>query len=159
MATPEPEAVSLEVAGAEVRLRWDRSAWHLDSRPDWDRLEGIRLISATFEDGAALGVVAIRPREAGGHGDDAVAARFLDAHGLETVPSEALVSVEYDSARRPRRLGVELWTDPDSPPLRIAAVREQGGHAPAADRPDVVPMSFRLDGVAGDGIYETVRQD
>lgn len=158
MATPEPEAVSLAVAGAEVRLRWDRPAWHLESRPDWDRLEGIRLVAAAFEDGAALGVAAIRPRDARGHGDDAVAARFLDADGLEIATSEALVSVEYDSARRPRRVGIELWPDADSPPLRIAAIREQGGDSPASEGPDAVSMSFRLDGVAGRGMYETLRQ-
>jgi hypothetical protein len=159
MATPEPEAVSLEVAGAEVRLRWHPPAWRLESQPDWDRLERIRLISAAFDDGAALGVAAIRPREARGHGDDVAAARFLDADGEEIATSEALVSVEYDSARRPRRLGVELWPDEDSPPLRIAAVRDEDGDAPSAEGPDAVSMSFRLDGVPGRGVYQTLCHD
>jgi hypothetical protein len=54
----------------------------------------------------------------------------------------------------PRRLGIELWPDADSAPLRISADREPG----EADDRDVVHMSFRLDGVAGRGTYEALRQ-
>ena len=152
---PEPELVSLEATGARVRLRWGPpSAWELESEPDWSGLEGIRLVSAVFEDGAALGVAAIRPRDARGHGDDAVAARFVDAEGARTETSEALLSVEYDSARMPRRLGIEVWPDADSAPLRIAADRDPGD----VDDPDAVDMTFRLGGMAGRGTYETLRE-
>jgi hypothetical protein len=154
MGMPEPELVSLEATGARVRLRWDPpSAWELQSEPDWSGLEGIRLVSAVFEDGATLGVAAIRPRDARGHGDDAVAARFLDADGARTATSDAFLSVEYDSARVPRRLGIEVWPDPDAAPLRIAADREPGD----VDDRDAVDMTFRLGGVAGRGTYETLR--
>jgi hypothetical protein len=163
MATPEPEIIGLEVAGSEVRLRWNPvaseamdSSWEVASDPDWSELEGIRLISAVFEDGAALGVAAIRPRDADGHGDDAVAARYLDAEGFQTATSEAFVSVEYDPARRPRRLGIELWPEGDAAPLRIAADRE--AEAPTGDEGDILPLAFRLGGVAGRGTYETVRR-
>src|SRR3954447_5761945 len=115
MATSEPEVIALDAGGAEVRLRWDpASAWRLEAEPDWGRVEGVRLVSAVFDDGAALGVAAVRPREANGHEDDAVATRFLDADGIETAPAEALVSVQYDSERVPCRLGIELWPDADS---------------------------------------------
>jgi hypothetical protein len=155
MGMPEPELVSLEATGARVRLRWDPpSAWELQSEPDWSGLEGIRLVSAVFEDGATLGVAAIRPRDARGHGDDAVAARFLDADGARTATSDAFLSVEYDSARVPRRLGIEVWPDPDAAPLRIAADREPGD----VDDRDAVDMTFRLGGVAGRGTYETLRR-
>ena len=154
MGMPEPELVSLEATGARVRLRWDPpSAWELQSEPDWSGLEGIRLVSAVFEHGATLGVAAIRPRDARGHGDDAVAARFLDADGARTATSDAFLSVEYDSARVPRRLGIEVWPDPDAAPLRIAADREPGD----VDDRDAVDMTFRLGGVAGRGTYETLR--
>jgi hypothetical protein len=157
MATSEPEVIALDADGAEVRLRWDpTSAWRLEAEPDWGRLEGVRLVSAVFDDGAALGVAAVRPREANGHADDAVAARFLDADGIETAPAEALVSVQYDSERVPRRLGIELWPDADSAPLRIAADREPSDEA--SDGRHIVPMTFRLNGVAGEGTYETVRR-
>jgi hypothetical protein len=152
---PEPEVVALEATGARVRLRWGPpSAWELESEPDWSGLEGIRLVSAVFEDGATLGVAAIRPRDGRGHGDDAVAARFLDADGARTATSDAFLSVEYDSARVPRRLGIELWPDSDSAPLRIAADREPGD----VENRDAVDMTFRLGGVAGRGTYETLRE-
>jgi hypothetical protein len=155
MGMPEPELVSFEATGARVRLRWNPpSAWELQSEPDWSGLEGIRLVSAVFEDGATLGVAAIRPRDARGHGDDAVAARFLDADGARTATSDAFLSVEYDSARVPRRLGIEVWPDPDAAPLRIAADREPGD----VDDRDAVDMTFRLGGVAGRGTYETLRR-
>jgi hypothetical protein len=165
MTTPDPQDISLEVAGSQVRLRWapgaaedeSVSAWHLASEPDWASLEVIRLVSAVFEDGAALGVVAIRPRSAVGHGDDAIVARFLDAEGIPVDASEALLSVEYDRARRPRRLGIELWPEADSAPLRIAADRDPDAAAPAGDGREAVAMAFRSDGVAGSGRYETVR--
>jgi hypothetical protein len=159
MATPESHEISLEAAGSQVRLRWITPSWELISEPDWTRLEGIRLVSAAFEDGAVLGVAAIRPRDARGHGDDAVAARFIDADGLQFATSEALVSVEYGPERRPRRMGIELWPDPDSPPLRIAADREPREEPAGANGRDVVPMTFRIDGVTGSGTYETVRQN
>jgi hypothetical protein len=162
MATPEPEVVSLEVAGSEVRLRWNpiapeetESAWEVMSEPDWGCLEGIRLISAAFEDGTALGVAAVRPRNAEGHGGDAVAARYLDAEGIQTATSEAFVSVEYDPARRPRRVGIELWPEADSAPLRIAA--DRAAEPPSDDDAAMVPMAFRFGGVAGRGTYEIVR--
>jgi hypothetical protein len=160
MATPEPQNVSLEVADTQVLLRWAPAAgnWELGSEPDWSRLEGIRLVSATFEDGAALGVAAVRPRDARGHGDDAVAARFVDAEGIQIATSDALVSVEYDPAQQPRRVGIEVWPDADSPPVRIAADREPGEDSAPATGRQFVPMTFRRGGVAGRGAYETVHQ-
>jgi hypothetical protein len=158
MAVPESEVISLEAAGAEVRLRWDPAgAWALESQPDWDRVEGIRLVSALFDDGTMLGVAAVRPRGASGHGDDAVAARVLDADGTRTSTTDALVSVEYDSSRRPRRIGIELRPDPDSSPLRVAADRESDAQPHVAGGREALPMAFRLDGGPGRGQYETVR--
>ncbi|TMK72448.1 MAG: hypothetical protein E6G49_06975 [Actinobacteria bacterium] len=160
MATPEPQDISLEAGGTQVRLRWTPVAgdWELGSEPDWSRLEGIRLVGATFEDGATLGVAAVRPRDARGHGDDSVAARFVDAEGLQITPSDALVSVEYDPAREPRRIGIEIWPDADSPPLRIAADREPAEDPRPVSSRQFVPMTFRRDGIAGRGAYETLRQ-
>ncbi|MFL5891595.1 MAG: hypothetical protein ACJ75I_02540 [Solirubrobacterales bacterium] len=158
MATADPQDTSLAVAGSEVRLRWSPDVgetWVVASEPDWGRLEGIRLVSAAFEDGAVLGVAAIRPRNANGHGDDVLAARFVDAEGNQTDTSDALVSVEYDAARRPRRLGIELWPDSDLPPLRIAADREPTEEL--REEREMVPMALRLDGVGGRGTYETLR--
>ncbi len=173
MESPEPAAIAVELdaAGESVRLRWDPvptggaadeqpvSGWELESEPDWGHLEGVRLVSARFDDGSALGLAAVRPREAGGHGDDIVIARLLDADGTETTTSEALVSIEYDAAGRPRRLGIELWPEPESAPLRVAADRRADDDPPARAGRDGVAMEFRLDGTQGNGICEILRPD
>jgi hypothetical protein len=168
MADPEPVVITVEVGGAEgARLRWaPRSAddgngaarsspWELEAEPDWDRLESIRLVSALFDDGGALGLAVLRPRHARGHDEDVVVARLVNAEGEQVPISEALVSLEYDADAAPRRLGLELWQDPDSSPRRIAADRA-GEPARASDR-ESVPMRFRLDGVDGTGLYEILR--
>ena len=168
MADLEPAVIAVELAGGEgARLRWvprppddgngaaPPSPWELDAEPDWRRLDSIRLVSALFDDGVALGLAALRPRSARGHGEDVVVARMAGAEGEPTMASEALVSVEYDADGAPRRLGLELWMDPDSSPLRVAADRV-GDAGPQGDR-EAVPMRFRLDGTGGAGLYEVIR--
>jgi hypothetical protein len=170
MANPEPTVITVELAGGQepIQLRWEPTddaaatgsdaPWRVESEPDWERLEAIRTISARFEDGRALGVVSLRPRGVAGHGDDLVIARLLEADGEAHSIEEALVSVQYDADGVPRRLGIELWPDADSAPLRVAADREEqaetrGGAGRA------VEMAFRLDGTAGGGVYEILRRD
>jgi hypothetical protein len=171
MARPEPTVISMELTAGEeaVRLRWDptdtedeggaaaESPWELQSEPDWGRLDGIRLISAHFDDGGLLAVAALRPRAARGHGEDVVIARFIDAEGEETTTSDAFLSVEYDAAGTPRRLGLEVWPEPDAAPLRVAADRDVKAASPRADGREAVAMSFRLQGTPGTGLYEVLR--
>ena len=168
MAEAEPAVIAVELGGGEgARLRWapraaddgngaaPSSPWELEAEPDWRRLDSIRLVSALFDDGGALGLVALRPRGARGHDEDVVEARLADAEGEQATTSEALVSVEYDADGAPRRLGIELWTDPDSSPLRVAA--DRAGEAGSRSDGESVPMRFRLDGISGLGLYEVLR--
>jgi hypothetical protein len=168
MADREPAVIAVELGGGEgARLLWaprpadngngtaPPSPWELDSEPSWRRIDSIRLVSALFDDGGALGVAVLRPQGARGHDEDVAATRLIDAEGEPTEISEALLSVEYDPAGAPRRVGLELWTDPDSSPLRVAADRA-GETAPRGGR-EAVPMRFRLDGVEGAGLYEVLR--
>ncbi len=167
MPNLEPVMIAVELGGGEgARLRWaprpadeangssPPSPWELEAEPDWRRLDSIRLVSALFDDGGALGVVALRPQGARGHDSDVVAARLVDAEGEQVTASEALVSVEYDAEGAPRRLGLELWTDPDSSPLRVAADRATDA-GPRGDQS--TSMRFRLDGISGLGLYEVLR--
>jgi hypothetical protein len=169
MASPEATMITVELADGQepVRLWWEPtedpatgsySPWHVESEPDWGRLEGIRMVSGRFEDGRALGVVSLRPRGAPGHGDDLVIARLVDAEGQVSSIEEALVSVEYDADGVPRRLGIELWPDSESAPLRVAADREEGVDAHGGSG-EAVAMALRLDGTAGSGLYEVLRRD
>jgi len=168
MADPEPAVIAVELGGGEAaRLRWaphpvdegngsaPSSPWALESQPDWRHVDSIRLVSARFEDGGALGFAAIRPRGARGHDEDVAVTRLIQSDGEPSEPSEALLSVEYDADGSPRRLGLELWTDPDSSPLRVAA--DRAGETGPQDGREAVPMRFRLDGVDGAGLYEILR--
>jgi hypothetical protein len=159
-----------EGEGGALRLAWNPDAaafpiahgdpiaspWEIDGEIDWERAESVRLLSATFEDGRALALVAVRPRDALGHGDDSIACHLID--GGERAAAEALLSTEYDAEGLPRRVGLELSIDPDAPPLRIAGDRE-GSVEISTDRVrrEAARMRFRLDGASGGGLYEILR--
>jgi hypothetical protein len=173
MAEPVPIVVG-PLAGSEpLHLGWDRelaeslggdpgttprSPWRLDDEPDWERAGALRLVSAVFDDGRALALAALRPRGAAGHDQDALAHRLEDSD-QEVPVAQALLSSEYDADGRPNRLGLELWIEPDAPPLRAAADRagevgiEEGGHF----RRELTRMTFRLEGARGAGLHELLR--
>jgi hypothetical protein len=94
--------------------------WLLDGELDWDEIELIRVLSARLEDGRLLGVVALRPAGAEGHGQEVVAAAMVNAEGEVGSFAEALLSVEYDAEGKPRRVGLELYREEGSIPLRVA---------------------------------------
>jgi hypothetical protein len=169
MADLEPALIAVELDGGEgVRLRWaprpadeangaaPPSPWELDAEPDWVRIDSIRLVSAIFDDGGAMGVAVARPRGSRGHDEDVAVIRLIDSEGARTEASEVLLSVEYDAEGEPRRVGLEVWTDPDSAPLRVAA--DRAGEAASDGGRESVAMRFRLDGVAGAGLYEVIRE-
>ncbi len=174
MATPEALSITLEVpgGGAPLRLAWDRgaaespsdhpdgvggSAWQLEGGIDWKAVDGLRLISAVFEDGQALALAALRPRGTAGHDRDYVA-HHLEQSGEPVALTEALLSTEYDARGLPRRIGVELWAEPGSPPLRLAGDRRGEVEVRDGDvRRELARMSFRLEGAGGSGTYELLR--
>jgi hypothetical protein len=155
-------------AGESLSLVWDRDApeppgegpgsgWRIEGELDWEHAEALRLVSAVFDDGRALALAALRPKGASGHDRDSVAQHF-ERSGEEIAVAEALMSTEYDPDGLARRIGVELWVEPDSPPLRVAADRE-GELEITGDgiRREIARMSFRLEGVEGTGVYELLR--
>jgi hypothetical protein len=124
----------------------------------WDGLESVRVIGASFDD-LALAAVVARPAGATSHGDDRVAVALVGDTGPEEI-SEALLSTEYDPDGHVRRIGIELWPE-------AAGV---GAHRLAADRTgdpasstvdgasrEATPMAFRLDGKQGSGLHELLR--
>jgi hypothetical protein len=152
-------AVRIELGG--IALEWDLEAlralagddperpWRLDGEPGWEEVEALRVISAAFEDGRALALASLLAAGAAGHGEALVGAALVDPEGAVAEIAEALVSTEYDAEGRPRRLGLELYPNPDSVPLRIAADRRQA-------EGERVALDLRLDGTAGRGLLETV---
>jgi hypothetical protein len=131
--------------------------WRLDGELDWDEIELIRVLSAGFEDGRVLGLVAVRPAGAEGHGEEFVAAALVN-EGQASAIDESLLSVEYDGSGLPRRVGLELYRTEGGIPLRVA------GEVTAADRePEgalertTATLSLRLTGSSGAGRLDIVR--
>jgi hypothetical protein len=176
-------ALALELAGLEggppaARIVWDleslrglvagelgpeaeaRSPWRLEREPDWKLADTLRVISAAFEEETLLAVAMLRPRGAQGHDADALAAALVPAEAEEKQLHEVLVSTEYGPDGAARRLGLELYEDPEGPPMRIAADREGtvevgGGGA----RHELTAMSFTMDGKRGAGLHELIRSN
>lgn len=164
------ETIAVEVAGDGVRVEWARDRlgtlagagtpheaplWRFDGEPDWDAIESLRVISAAFEDGRMLALVATRPPNADGHDVAQVRGALVQAGGEVVELAEALLSTEYDAGGAPSRIGLELYTYPDAIPLRVAADRAGDG-ARGDEGRDVIPMSFRLEGAQGAGRLELV---
>jgi hypothetical protein len=129
-------------------------AWRLESEPDWSAIESLRLVSAAFEDGRLLALVAAQPAGAEGHGEARVRAVLVEPEGEVIELADATLSVQYDARGAPSRIGLELYADPEAVPLRVAADRRDeageggGGEATA--------MTFRMEGAEGSGLFELV---
>lgn len=148
-------ADELAVELGDLRVVWDAdllgalsgegagSPWRLEGEPDWGAVAALRVISAAFADGSAIAVAALRPAGASGHDAETVAALLIGPDGEPRAPREVLISTELGPGGEPRRLGLEIYEDEDSAPVRVAAdgARE---------------MSFRVDGTSGHGLYEVV---
>jgi hypothetical protein len=172
MPSSDPLVLELGPAGGPgLRVEWDvealrelsgaprqpgtgeaRPTWRLEREPDWERASALRVISASFDDGALLGVAALRPREAAGHDADAVGAVLVSPDGEVARPYEALLSTEYGPDGGARRLGLELYEEATDPPVRVVADRladarrRSGGEQTA--------LTLRMDGTPGSGVYE-----
>src|SRR5256885_9099119 len=96
-------------------------AWQLEREPDWERTSALRLISAVFDDGALLGVAALRPRGAAGHDADAVAALLVSAAGDLSRPHEAPLSPRDGPGRPPPRPGLGPFRGAPGPPIPVVA--------------------------------------
>ena len=81
---------------------------HTHEAPRWQELDAVRSICALVDEGTALLALAHRPRDAAGHGDEAVRATLI-SDGELLVVEEARISTVYDSGGRQRSAGLELW--------------------------------------------------
>ena len=130
------EAVTLEFtdpAGEPLRIEWSTEAlagmvtpdagaepaWRIGGELDWDEVAGLRIVSGRLGAERLLAVAALRPREAGGHGDELVAGALGDPEGFGQL-DEVLLSTEYGPERAVRRIGLELYLDDTGLPIRVA---------------------------------------
>src|SRR3954447_18677775 len=164
---PSGERLVLErdpAGGSALRIDWDVDAlrepgageapWRLEPGPDWERASALRLISATFDDGALLAVAALRPRGAAGHDADAIGAIIVSPEGEVTRPREALLSTEYGPDGRARRLGLELYEEAGGPPVRIVADCINDAREGAGD--ERTALALRMEGTPGTGVHELI---
>jgi hypothetical protein len=135
--------------GTEVSAR----AWRVEGEPAGE----LRVVAAALEDGTMLGVAALRPAGAAGHDAEEVAGIVSRPGADPAAASEVRLSTEYDAAGHPRRIGVELFTDPDAPPLRAAGDRHEGSGADSSGDRELVSMEVRSEGHGGSGLYEIRR--
>jgi hypothetical protein len=98
----------------------DQPVWTLAGELDWDEVDSVRVLSARLGDGRLLAVAALRPAGAEGHGEDLVAGAIGDGDSFSGL-DQPLLSVEYDGAGTPQRIGLEVHPIDDGPVLRIAA--------------------------------------
>jgi hypothetical protein len=120
-----------------------------------------RSIGIVFSDGGLLAVSAMRPRGAGGHDEESVAAVLCGADGAPADVSETLLSTEYGPDGVQRRATLELWVDDESgQPLRGAGTLI---NATSVDHPGlqgcIAFFRWSLEGREGLGHYEVVRAD
>ena len=165
------EAIALELEPDGPRIEWapddlralvqagdgpPQRAWRLEGEPDWGTIESLRLVSAAFEDGRLLALVAAQPAGAQGHGEGRVRAALVEPEGDVIELADATLSVQYDAGGAPSRIGLELYADPEAVPLRVAADREdEAGESSGG----ATAMTFRMEGAQGSGLFELVARD
>ena len=73
-----------------------------------DRLESFRQVSAWFEPGEGVALLALRPHKARGQDSDVIAAAVLEPDLAGTI-SDPRLSTTYRDDGNPTRAGIELW--------------------------------------------------
>jgi len=122
-------------------------------------LDSVREISAWFDPGEAIALLALRPRKVKGQDQDMITAAVIIPEGWPAVTDPRL-STTYSAEGRPARVGLELWSDePESYPRRLAgestggrAVGEAGGWSVSAER-----LVCHSRGHDGTGVYLIAR--
>lgn len=120
-----------------------------------------RSIGIAFSDGGLLALSAVRPKAAGGHGDEEIAAVLCGPDGAPVEVAETLLSTEYGPEGVQRRATLELWLDgEEGQPLRGAGTLIS---ASSVRRPglngEIAFFRWSLEGREGLGHYEVVRDD
>lgn len=145
-------AVSGRIGGHKVKCLGTLS--ETVQAPEWEELDALRSVSALFDHDNAFLAIARRPRAAGGHGDEEVAAWLL-SDGRPVELSETRLSTVYDGQGRQRSAGLELWTPGEEAALRGSGTVVAGtslGIEGLSVHASI--FSWRLEDRVGAGAYE-----
>jgi hypothetical protein len=162
----EPVAGEADLGGVRarvVRVRGEAAGRRVDGlgtlsethvAPRWQELDAVRSISALVDDKHALLLLARRPRDAVGHGDEHVSARLIEDDAVLEV-EDARISTVYDGGGRQRSAGVELWVPGEDYPRRGSGLVIAGSSLDLDGvQVQVAVFRWRLDGREGIGAYE-----
>ncbi|HMJ95598.1 MAG TPA: hypothetical protein VK486_07085 [Thermoleophilaceae bacterium] len=162
----EPVAAEADLGGVRarvVRVRGEAAGHTVDGMgtlsetrvpPAWEELDAVRSISALVDERHALLVLARRPRDAVGHGDEEVTARLIEDDAVMAV-EDARISTVYDSGGRQRSAGLELWVPGEEYPRRGSGQVIAGSSFDLEGlQVHVAVFRWRLDGREGIGAYE-----
>ena len=157
-------------AGDPLRIEWTGEAlaalagpqsdsepvWRLSGELDWDELDGVRIVSARVGAEMLLAIGALRPKGAGGHGEEIVAGALGDTLEFGQL-EESLVSTEYGPDGEVRRLGLELYRNADGLPIRVAGdVIATSSESHGGVRRDTAAFELRSGGDEGIGILDVL---
>jgi hypothetical protein len=120
-----------------------------------------RSIGVAFSDGGLLALSAVRPKTAGGHGEEQVATVLCSPDGAPVEVAETLLSTEYGADGIQRRVTLELWVDgEEGQPLRGAGtlISSAGIERPGITG-EIAFFRWSVEGREGLGHYEIVRAD
>ena len=164
--TPAGPGLELDLGGALVAAQPIAASGHHGGEAmagpgvAWELPAGgydaIRTLWAVGAEGELTLLVALRPEEAVGHGDELVGAARLvpgaEPHGYV----DPLLSTEYDEAGVHVRATLELWAGEQEPaPQRGGGLRASGGSLSSpAGQLAAARFAWRLGGAAAAGGYE-----
>ena len=152
-----------DVRARVVRVRGEAAGRRVDGMgtlsetrvpPRWEELDALRSISALVDERHALLVLARRPRDAVGHGDEEITARLIEDDAVLAV-DVARISTVYDSGGRQRSAGLELWVPGEEYPRRGSGQVIAGSSLDLEGvQVHAAVFRWRLDGREGIGAYE-----
>lgn len=162
LPSPGEGRVAVEWDAAELGelrpgLTSERGLWRLAGALDWERVDGLRVLSGRLGDGRGLAIAALRPAGAAGHDED-VCAGLIGTDSRFEALREVLFSTEYGPDGLPRRIGLELLTGESELPLRVAgdAREASSGFEDGLSR-QRIGLELRLGEARGPALLELLR--
>ena len=127
--------------------------------PHWAELDLIRAVSAVLDRENAVFLMARRPRDVPGHGDERVDAVIV-AGGRALDVEDARLSTVYDRDGRQRTAGLELWLPGEDFARRGTGTAQAGASIVLGGvRVDAAVFQWQMEGRTGAGAYELALRD